>query len=60
GNPELGRMMAEYNQTALLDHLYSYQQTLQDLIMMIEQGQWQEIQTALEVAQHLRPLYVRE
>jgi len=44
----------------LLDHLYSYQQTLQDLIMMIEQGQWQEIQTALEVAQHLRPLYVRE
>jgi len=60
GNPELGRMMAEYNQTALLDHLYSYQQTLQDLITMIEQGQWQEIQTALEVAQHLRPLYVRE
>jgi arogenate dehydrogenase (NADP+) len=58
GNPELGVMMAEYNQAALLETLHTYQKVLQDLISQIETGKWQEIQATLAIAQQLRPFYV--
>ena len=58
GNPELGRLMAEYNQSALLRSLYTYQQSLQDVINLIENKQWQELEVLLASTQSDRPLYV--
>ncbi len=47
GNPELGMMMAEYNQAALLRSLIQYRARLDVLINSIETKQWQEIQDLL-------------
>ena len=58
GNPELGRLMAEYNQSALLRSLYNYQQSLQEVINLIENKQWQELEVLLANAQSDRPLYL--
>ena len=58
GNPELGRLMAEYNQSALLRSLYTYQQSLQEVINLIENKQWQELEVLLANTQSDRPLYV--
>lgn len=58
GNPELGRLMAEYNQPALLKTLHTYQDVLQSLIADLESGNWDAIQILLEKTQTLRPLYV--
>lgn len=58
GNPELGRLMAEYNQSALLRSLYTYQQSLQEVINLIENKQWQELEVLLASTQSDRPLYV--
>ena len=58
GNPELGRLMAEYNQSALLRSLYTYQQSLQEVINLIENKQWQELEVLLANTQGDRPLYV--
>lgn len=58
GNPELGRLMAEYNQSALLRSLYTYQQSLQEVINLIENKQWQELEVLLANTQRDRPLYV--
>ena len=58
GNPELGRLMAEYNQSALLRSLTTYQQSLQSLINLIENQQWQEIESFLANTQQDRHFYV--
>ena len=58
GNPELGRLMAEYNQSALLRSLYTYQQSLQEVINLIENKQWQELEVLLANTQGDRILYV--
>lgn len=58
GNPELGRLMAETNQTALLKTLHEYQQTLQGLIAKIEAGEWQDLERSLKLSQSLRNFYV--
>jgi len=58
GNPELGRLMAEYNQSALLRSLYTYQQSLQEVINLIENKQWQELEVLLANTQSDRPLYL--
>ena len=58
GNPELGRLMAEYNQSALLRSLYTYQQSLQEVINLIENKQWQELEILLANTQRDRILYV--
>ena len=58
GNPELGRLMAEYNQSALLRSLYTYQQSLQEVINLIENKQWQELEVLLANTQSDRILYV--
>jgi arogenate dehydrogenase (NADP+) len=60
GNPELGRLMAEYNQSAVLRSLYAYRQTLQELINLIEAQDWDKIEALLSKTQRDRPLYVPE
>jgi arogenate dehydrogenase (NADP+) len=58
GNPELGRLMAEYNQSAILRSLYTYQQSLQKTIGLIEQKQWEELETFLASTQCDRNFYL--
>ena len=59
GNPELGRMMAEYNQPALLKSLKIYQQQLSSLITLIELKEWDEIEAKLQQAHGDRPKYLQ-
>ncbi len=47
GNPELGVMMARYNQAALLQALQSYRQQFDQLIDLIEQNDWSGLEQAL-------------
>ncbi|MFM7428231.1 MAG: prephenate/arogenate dehydrogenase [Elainella sp.] len=47
GNPELGVMMARYNQEALLQALYSYRQQCDQVIHLIEQADWAGLEQAL-------------
>ena len=47
GNPELGRMMAEYNRKALLTSLQGYRQQLDQLIVLITEQKWPELETQL-------------
>jgi arogenate dehydrogenase (NADP+) len=58
GNPELGRLMAEYNQSAVLRSLYTYQQSLQEIIDLIEAKQWDNLEAFLANTQRDRPFYV--
>jgi arogenate dehydrogenase (NADP+) len=55
GNPELGRMMAEYNRTALLASLHAYQADLTATIQSIETNNWSELLAKLERNQTARP-----
>ena len=58
GNPELGRLMAEYNQSALLRSLYTYQQSLQEVIGLVESQQWEQLEVFLTNTQSDRNLYL--
>jgi arogenate dehydrogenase (NADP+) len=58
GNPELGRLMAEYNQSALLRSLYAYQQSLQEVIGLVESQQWEQLEAFLTNTQSDRNLYL--
>ncbi|TYQ29069.1 prephenate/arogenate dehydrogenase [Pseudanabaena sp. UWO311] len=58
GNPELGRLMAEYNQSAVLRSLHTYQQSLQEVISLIENKQWEELEAFLANTQRDRSFYV--
>jgi arogenate dehydrogenase (NADP+) len=58
GNPELGRLMAEYNQSAVLRSLQNYQQSLQEVIGLIENKKWEELEAFLANTQRDRALYV--
>lgn len=55
GNPELGVMMAKYNQEAILRSLTQYRQNLDDLINHIEAKNWSSLQETLESTQQARP-----
>jgi len=57
-NPELGRLMAEYNQTAILRSLYTYQQSLQQVINLIESQEWDKLEAFLANTQRDRLFYV--
>ncbi|HBC40660.1 MAG TPA: arogenate dehydrogenase [Pseudanabaena sp.] len=59
GNPELGRLMAEYNQTAILRSLYTYQQSLQQVINLIESQEWDKLEIFLANTQRDRLLYMK-
>jgi arogenate dehydrogenase (NADP+) len=58
GNPELGRLMAEYNQSAVLRSLKNYQQSLQEVIGLIENKQWKELEAFLVNTQCDRAFYL--
>jgi arogenate dehydrogenase (NADP+) len=48
GNPELGLMMAQHNQAALLGSLQTYRGEIDRLIQQVETADWQGLQTTLE------------
>lgn len=54
GNPELGVMMAQYNQSALLQSLYAYREQLQQIIQVIEQSNWSHLEERLMRTQQSR------
>ncbi|MEI6430512.1 MAG: prephenate/arogenate dehydrogenase [Pseudanabaena sp. ELA607] len=60
GNPELGRLMAEYNRDALLNALAGYRQNLEHLTALIEASQWNELEAYLSQTQQMRPNYLKE
>jgi len=60
GNPELGALMAQYNQAALLAALADYQAQLTQLTQAIEQGDWQRVQAYLTAAHQQRPAFVSD
>lgn len=60
GNPELGRLMAEFNSPALLTALKRYRSTLDEMIGTIEASQWDALQASLLQTQRDRPAYLRE
>lgn len=55
GNPELGKMMAEYNHQALLRSLYAYRDNLDHIIELIEQEKWDKLAASLQTNQQSRP-----
>lgn len=57
GNPELGVMMAQYNQAALLESLAAYRQQLDHLIQTIEQNNWKNLEQSLQQTQQARPKF---
>jgi arogenate dehydrogenase (NADP+) len=59
GNPELGMMMAHYNQTALLHCLQQYRQQLDRLIGQIEGQDWDSLAAVLQQTQNDRPKFLR-
>ncbi len=58
GNPELGVMMAQYNQAALLEGLYRYQSQLQEVIGLIEDQDWAKLEQFFENSQGDRSRFV--
>ncbi|MCY7367730.1 MAG: prephenate/arogenate dehydrogenase [Chamaesiphon sp.] len=58
GNPEMGMMMAEYNQAAILGSLYQYRDQLDSIIGSIESKQWLEIKDLLAVNQSVRSDFI--
>jgi arogenate dehydrogenase (NADP+) len=59
GNPELGMMMARYNQAAILDAIAIYRQQLDRLEQAISTNQWAEVTAILEHTQNARPDFVK-
>jgi arogenate dehydrogenase (NADP+) len=58
GNPELGLMMAQYNQKALLRSLSAYRTHLDQIIHQIESNQWDALEDTLIQNQRDRPLFL--
>jgi arogenate dehydrogenase (NADP+) len=58
GNPDLGMMMAEYNQVALLSALHRYRHELDRFIAQIEQQDWSALNHALQLTQQQRGPFV--
>ncbi|HEY9729640.1 MAG TPA: prephenate/arogenate dehydrogenase [Chroococcales cyanobacterium] len=58
GNPELGVMMARYNQASLVRSLNAYRHTLDRLIERIEQEDWKTLEEKLQQTQSQRPPFV--
>jgi arogenate dehydrogenase (NADP+) len=59
GNPELGRMMAEYNQAALLQTLHQYRSQLDQMIGQIESEQWDDLTQVMTATQSARPGFLK-
>ena len=58
GNPELGVMMAKYNRIELLRSLYSYRDNLDEIISLIEEEKWQNLETILQSNREARPKFL--
>lgn len=58
GNPELGRMMAQYNQAELLRSLRIYRQSIDQSILLVEEGRWEDLEQHLTETQQARPKFV--
>jgi arogenate dehydrogenase (NADP+) len=58
GNPEMGMMMAEYNQEAILRSLYGYRDRLDTVIDSIESKEWTKIEDLLSKNQAVRPEFL--
>lgn len=60
GNPELGTMMAQYNNEALLRSLYSYRNNLDRIIELIEAKDWDNLSQILTDNRQARPKFLNE
>lgn len=60
GNPELGVMMAKYNQEALLRSLVQYRDNLDQIITLIEQENWDDLAQILQTNKEARPKFLNE
>lgn len=58
GNPELGRMMAQYNAMALGRSLRAYRDHLDHLITQLEAQDWESLEAFLTATATARPAYV--
>ncbi|MBW4544929.1 MAG: prephenate/arogenate dehydrogenase [Symplocastrum torsivum CPER-KK1] len=58
GNPELGVMMARYNQACLLRSLTFYRHSLDQIIELVEQENWQALENILKQTQLQRPPFL--
>ncbi len=58
GNPELGRMMAQYNRLEVLRSLYSFREEIDGFIQDIEQEDWQSIEEKLRYTEQNRRLFL--
>lgn len=59
GNPELGRMMAQYNRLEILRSLYSFRDEIDEFIQHIEQNNWQILEQKLRYTQQNRKLFLQ-
>ena len=59
GNPELGRMMAQYNRLEVLRSLYSFRNEIDRFIQNIEQEDWQTIEKKLRYTEKNRRLFLQ-
>lgn len=59
GNPELGMMMAQYNQAALLRSLAAYRSQLDQIITLVEQEDWTDLKDRLAHNQQTRPEFLK-
>ncbi|NCJ05406.1 prephenate/arogenate dehydrogenase [Synechococcales cyanobacterium C] len=60
GNPQLGRMMAQFNQAEVLRSLYRYRDQLHSTISALEASQWSELETQFQHNQAERPRFLKE
>ena len=60
GNPELGRMMAQYNRLEMLRSLYSFRDEIDGFIQLMEQEDWQTIEEKLRYTEQGRRLFIKE
>lgn len=60
GNPELGRMMAQYNREELRRSLQLYRDSLDQVIALIESSDWDALQAHLGQTSASRPKFVSE
>ncbi len=58
GNPELGVMMAKYNQEELLRSLHQYRDNLDQIINLIEQENWDNLEQILRTNGNARPNFL--
>jgi len=59
GNPELGVMMAQYNQAALRRSLHAYRDQLNEVITHVEHADWRSLTVLLEQTRQARSEFLR-